>query len=701
VVPPARLPGSGPSEPAAPDPAPVAPLLRLGRGDLGPQDGSAPSGDPFERALDREWLEVDGRGGYAMGTVPHCPTRRFHGLLVARPDGVLGPHGAIGRHLLLARLGERVVGPAGPVEYDCARYPGAFAPAGHRQLERFELLPWPRWTYRLGAAELTRELLFDREGGDLLVRYRLAPGAEAVILHLRPLLAFRRADALTFENSDLDPRAEVLPDGIRVEPYRGLGPLELRCGGSGGPVLFRAEPVWYRQVELAEELARGYEGHEDHFSPGELSLALPAGGEVVLAAGAPAAGADVRARFRRATAERRAAARDAGPGLIGRLTLAAESFLYRDGGRSGVLAGFPWFGEWGRDTFIALPGLTLARDRLDQCAEVLEGALPYLRDGQLPNIYGRDADSSQYGSADAALWFARAVRLYELAGGDRGLLDRSLLPALHTIAEALLDGGGLCTVALGLRVDEQGLLHAGFPGLNATWMDARVDGQAVTPRCGCPVELNALWYHLVAYLEHADLRHGDRRVAERWAEQRRRAGEAFQRCFWLESEGYLADVWSAEGVDRSVRPNMVLAASLEFTPLRPEQRADVVLRAERELLTPAGLRTLSPADPRYVGRYAGSMAERDRAYHQGTVWPWLIGPYVEAWLRAFGTHAAGRRQLRALVGGFEAALDRHGLGQLSEVADGDWPHTPGGTPAQAWSVGECLRALRLFEGLPQ
>ena len=324
---------------------------------------------------------------------------------------------------------------------------------------------------------------------------------------------------------------------------------------------------------------------------------------------------------------------------------------------------------------------------------MLTGALPHLKEGHLPNIYGPTDAESHYGSLDAALWFARAVLLYDRAGGDRGLLRGELGAALTEIAETWIAGTGL-----GVAVDEDGIVTAGSAELNPTWMDARTSEGPVTPRHGAPVEINALWYSLLAHLEELAVDKTATRDAKRWRALRRRARKAFLARFWLEDEGYLADVWRPDGSsDASVRPNMVLAASLEASPLTRAQRGSIVERANAELLTPVGLRTLSPSDPHYAPRFEGGPDERDGAYHQGTVWPWLLGAWVEASLRAFGRSRAVRDDLRAKLSGLEPELERAGLLHVSEVFDGDAPHRPGGTIAQAWNTAELLRAFSMLE----
>ena len=300
--------------------------------------------------------------------------------------------------------------------------------------------------------------------------------------------------------------------------------------------------------------------------------------------------------------------------------------------------------------------------------------------------------SSHYGSADAALWFSRAARLYIKAGGDTHFIRTELQPALVSIAEAYLEG-----TDLGLRIDSEGLLFAGSEGLNATWMDAQYGGEPVTPRAGAPVELNALWYALLGTLEELHEGTAMQSEARSWRRQADKTSEAFLQRFWLPKEGYLADVWDGKYSDSTLRPNQIVAAAMDLSPLSMGKRTDVVAAVQRVLLTPKGLRTLDPRDERYIGRYQGDARSRDLAYHQGTVWPWLLGMFTEASLRVLPMNSVHIRSLVEILGELESHLSEYGLGSIAEVFDGDPPHRPSGCPAQAWSVAEVLRSLVLLK----
>jgi predicted glycogen debranching enzyme len=652
------------------------------------QAGEA-AADPAASSTGVEWLLTDGAGGYACGTAADLPTRRYHGLWTARGAG------SARRHLIVAGLDERLVGP-GQTFLMHAHWRSLPAPSAPQAQVSFVHRPLPRWTFRTADAVLERTVALQKTAGAagplLLVRWRNL-GSRPQRLCVRPLLGWCDADKLVAVDPRFDGTVHARGASWGFRPDDSLPVLWLSADGIAG---FRAEPAWYRDFLYAVDRDRGYDHVGNRWSPGVLELDLAAGGAATAAFSLEQPCEDPATAWEAVVAaatERARAASACDDVLRARLELGADDFLYRAGdwrvagARRGVLAGFPWFGEWGRDDFIALPGLTLARGDLQACAEVLVGALPFLRRGLLPNIFGRSVADSSYGSCDAALWFALAVQRYAAAGGDRTLVREQLVAALVSIANAYMIG-----TDLGLAADAAGLLRAGRADLNATWMDAQIATGPVTPRAGQPVEIQALWYSLLAFLTAE--------AQPQYAQARDRCGASFVSGFWLADGAYLADRLHDGVADRTVRPNMVLAAALPLSPLSTAQRAGVVKKAREELVTPRGLRTLSPRDPAYQPRYEGGPHARDSAYHQGTVWPWLSGFYVEAALRAVPQDqlAAERKTLAAWLDGFLPELDRAGLDHVSEVFDAEEPRRPGGTFAQAWNTGELLRARALASG---
>lgn len=638
---------------------------------------SPPSSGAAAPPDDAEWLLTDGRGGYACGAVDDRPRRRYHGLMIARATE------SARRYSVVAGVDERVAAGGGEVvSLLHARWRGT-PPAAPPVATEFSRWPQPTFTFRHRAFALERAVQLVRVAGGaergpaLLLRWRNL-GAGPLRLAVRPLLGWCDVDHLIRERDGSHFDGAVTPRGASwgFRPDDSLPPLWLTAEGVAA---FEAKPAWYHGFVYDVDRDRGYDHEGDRWSPGILELDLAAGGEafVAFALGEPC--------------ERPAslwqAVEPPAESLRARLERAADDFLYEaPGGRLGVLAGFPWFGEWGRDVFLALPGLSLARGRPDLAERVMSGCLPFLRRGLLPNIYGPTAADSHYGSCDAALWFALAVQRYADAGGSEKLIAGDYLPALVSIADAYREG-----TDLGMKVRDDGLLAAGGPELNATWMDAQTSAGPVTPREGLPVEIQALWYALLAWLVE--------RGEQRFEATLQDCGRAFVAGFWLPEGKYLADRVHGRVPDTAVRPNMLVAAALARSPLSRAQRAGVVTRAAAALVTPVGLRTLAPDNAAYRGRYGGSIEDRDGAYHQGTVWPWPAGFYVEATLRAAARDELARKRALAKVWlhGFGKQLDVAGLEHVSEVFDGDAPHRPGGTFAQAWNTGELLRALELVE----
>ncbi|HEV7678452.1 MAG TPA: amylo-alpha-1,6-glucosidase [Candidatus Dormibacteraeota bacterium] len=661
----------------APDP------VRLGRDVCGVLDG----------ALRREWLVTDGRGSFGCGTVAGGRTRRYHGLLVAATAPPLG------RVVTAAGLSEAVsVDGAAPLSLHTQEWAsGAVSPRGFELVESFELEGLvPLWRYALPGAVLEKRIVMRRGaagGAATFVVYSLARAVPGVSLRLqlRPLCTWRDYHALTRAGDA--PDVEAVDDGVAVRFGGGASPYWVRASGavveSGGD--------WYRDLHVRVETERGMDGVEDLYAAGcltvDLEEAMP---RVALSISLdpdvrPAdAVAALAAEAERATALLARVPALAPPG-IARLVLAADQFVVDRGGLDTVLAGYPWFEDWGRDTMISLPGLALATGRPDVSAGLLRGFARFVDGGLLPNRFVDGPAPPEYNTADATLWYVEALRAHHAGTGDDALV-RELWPVLCDILQHHVTG-----TRHGIGVDQaDGLLRAGEPGLQLTWMDARVGDWVVTPRIGKPVEINALWHNALCSLEAWSAALGlPLPPPVDVAALRGRVAAAFDR-YWNPQERYLFDVLDGpDGVsDPAVRPNAVIAAAVHHTPLPLHRIAAIVVRAQRDLLTSLGLRSLAPSDPAYVAHYGGGVRARDGAYHQGTVWPWLIGPFATAHLRAFGDPAAVRGMLAPLLDHLRDA----GVGSISEIADADPPHTPRGCPWQAWSVAEVLRAWRAVAG---
>ncbi|UQA58066.1 amylo-alpha-1,6-glucosidase [Polyangium aurulentum] len=643
------------------------------------------------RGLGQEWVAGNGAGAYASSTVALMHTRRYHGLLVAALDPPRGRHVVLSHVDITVCLPREPGVPRGAWELAKHQFPGIDPEKGPFYLSRFDQDPLPRWTYAVAGGELEVLLSLVRGENAAVLRYTWR-GPQPVMLTLRPLLAMRHVHGLMREHGAAEQRVELRAGEMRVKPMRGLPRLCFRYEGT-----FVGSPDWWRRFEYLVERDRGLEFQEDLWTPGVFEIRLePGGAPSYLVAGVDKL-PDGRPDWLVAAAEEAILREDPGPTrplLERRLHLAAELFRADLAPKPGIVAGYPWFEVWGRDTLIALPGLYLCTGKIEGALRVMREMLAVMKDGLIPNRLPDEGGEPDMHAADATLWFFEAARLIaETLGDDHAFVQRELLPALTSSFEAILRG-----TRQGVRVTEQGLVAAGQPGDALTWMDARVGGRAVTSRSGCPVELTALWAkgcETLARLARAAMQIV---LADRAERACKRAREAFHARFWCEATGYPYDVIADGGEgdgetkdDASIRPNAIIALAVDPACFSPEQARATLSRARAELVTPAGLRTLSPLDPRYVGRYSGGVSERDRAYHQGTAWPWLIGPYVRATRQSVPPEDPLAKELPALVA--QVASNELAVGQLPEIAWGNPPHVPSGCPAQAFSVAELLRVV--------
>ncbi|MCL4806267.1 MAG: glycogen debranching enzyme N-terminal domain-containing protein [Thermoanaerobaculia bacterium] len=630
---------------------------------------------------DAEWLETNGLGGFALSTVSGRNARRYHGLVVAATTPPTG------RAVLLGKLEETLV--VGQERFDLSvnRYAGRLHPRGDLHLRSFRVDPFPTWEYEAGGVRLRRTFFLVHGEDTAVVSWELITGpAGGVRLEVRPLLAYRDHHHLRDVATPCDPAVLREEGGVRLSPVCALPDLRLAHDADSVADTF----FWYRGLEYDLDRERGFEYTEDLFSPLSFGWDLSARPEATLLATLGSRRAEDAPELRAAEEKRRRRVEGAGSDrrLLRLLRAAADRFVVRRAEGWTIVAGYPWFTDWGRDAMIALPGLLLATRRFDVARSVLETFARHVDRGMVPNRFPDEGSEPEYNNVDATLWFVEAVRAYHEATRDDAF-RRQVYPLLVEIVERHLRG-----TRFGIRADVDALLSSGEPGQQLTWMDARVDGVVVTPRSGKPVEVQALWHNALrtVALYAADL--GDAFTAARLLALADQARESFGALFWDEKVGHLADVVSPDGIrDLSFRPNQLLALSLH-RPLLTGRRAERVLRTvEERLLTPYGLRTLDPAHPDYRGRFEGGPAERDAAYHQGTVWPWLLGPLVDAHLAVRGNTPESRRTASAWLAPLVEHLFGPGLGQLPEVFDGDPPHRPGGCVAQAWSVGEVLRAV--------
>jgi predicted glycogen debranching enzyme len=561
-------------------------------------------------------------------------------------------------------------------------YENAVYPEGDTHLARFALSPFPVWTYQAEDWELERSLCLARDRSVTIVRY-VNRGSTEIGLRVRPLLRFRASGELQRETAEIDPSVEVRGEVSWVRPVPYLPRLYLRAVGFAS----ETDPIWYRDFLYARERERGYDANEDLWSPLSWTATLPPGGEAFLLFSLEEVAADP-GHLLEAERRRRDVFARTGDSMLDEMSRRAEVFLvegnYRDGT---ILAGFPWFADWGRDSMIAAPGLAQATGRFGAVARVLNTFAALRRDGLVPNNFSGEIGEPEYGSADAPLWFVLAVEWFARARRNASRAA-PLLGAVRSILAGYRAGS-----RLGIGVASDGLVSAAAPGRALTWMDAVVDGQPVTQRAGKPVEINALW--------HAALKSAARleRLAEEPSRARDLESEAwhvarrFNEVFWNAERENLYDVVGGDAPDPTVRPNQIFAVSLSEDLLPPHRARAVYWTVRRRLLTPFGLRTLDPKDSRYRPTCAGTQRECDLAYHQGTVWPWLLGPFADAHFRIFGNKEDSRRAMRLWLAPLRAHIREAGLGSISEIFDGDPPHTPRGCFAQAWSVAEVARIV--------
>ena len=630
--------------------------------------------------IELEWLVTNGIGGYASSTAAGVNTRRYHGLLTAatRPPA--------GRRVLLASMveelciGDEVIG-LSTAEYE----DGTLAPQGWKFISGVRLVGTrPVVSFTIGDYVVEKTVWMEPGLNQTWVQYTLASGPGGVELRLLPLITNRDFHAETRSREAGVWDAAISGNSI-ILTLAGLPDLFVDLDG---PAEIDRFDDWFWNVAHRRERERGFEFVEDLMAPCVVRASVQPGSSFAVTA-------YLGRRQDRSAAESLSAfdARaqrllERSPELADistqRLVLAADQFLVSRGSREvgTVIAGYHWFGDWGRDTMIALPGLALATGRAESMRGILVEYASYVSQGMLPNRFPDDAGQPEYNTVDATLWWFEAVAAYLRATGDDSIL-RELLTAMVRVVDWHLRGS-----RYGIRVDpEDGLLFAGEPGSQLTWMDAKAGNWVVTPRIGKPVEVNALWYSALRSLERwLGLAGFD---SSRTREMANRVSVSFRSRFWNEELGYLHDVVDGpDGDDSSLRPNQLFALSISHPLLHGKLARSVVAAVREELLTPFGLRTLSPSDPKYIGSYAGGPVERDGAYHQGTVWPWLIGAYVDAHLHAFGTPD----ELDTLLDMLLAHLNEAGLGSIAEIFEGDAPHPPDGCVAQAWSVAEVLRS---------
>jgi predicted glycogen debranching enzyme len=634
-----------------------------------------PAAELSRHSFDLEWLETDGLGGFACGTAEGARTRKYHGWFA---PAIPPPRR---RFLLVAGAEEWVSVGEASTGISTQIYGDAVYPDGRASLARFALEPFPTWLHKTESFEVERSLCLVRGRSAALARW-VNRGTTRIELRVRPLLAFRDVHSLQREGA-LAPSTEIDADRARIDPGSGLPSLYMRASGARA----LREPDWYRRFHYRAEAERGYDADEDLWSPLVWVWELAPSAEAHLVFSTEAI-RDVPARLRMMEARRRETYPRTGDALFDELARRSESFLAEPPhAEPALLAGFPWFADWSRDAVISAPGLAIASGRYRPFARILNSIAAKRQDGLLPNFYPRDGADADYNAIDAPLWFVLAVEWFGRARRDPSQ-PSPLLSAVREILDSYRKG-----TAFGIGAGPDLLLSGGVHGRALTWMDAVVDGVPVTPRHGRPVEVNALWHAALKSAARLERLAGDHARARDLEADAWRVARRFNEVFWSDADERLYDVVSDDGPDRSHRPNQIFAVSLSEDLLPPHRARSVYWSVRRHLLTPYGLRTLDRRDPRYRGRCAGSQTERDLAYHQGTVWPWLLGAFVDAHFRIVGRTAEAIRTARGWLAPLRAHIREAGVGSISEIFDGDPPYAPRGCFAQAWSVAEIARVV--------
>ncbi len=626
-------------------------------------------------SLTHELLRTNRSGAFATTTLLFCNTRKYHGLLITRQPMIDDE-----MHVLVSSIDPTIIQHDAEFHLGIHEYPnGVYSPKGHKYIREISIEDIPKITYRVGGVILSKESIFASNSDRVLIKYTVEDCHSPTTIRLQPFLAFRQRHKLSKANNFVDRTYKSSQNGVNFKMYQGYTPVHFQFSKK---TEYIHSPDWYYNVKYREEEKRGYESIEDLFVPGYFEFELKKGESITLVAGTEEIKSTSITRLFNTEKKKRIKRSSFKNNLIN----AAEQFVQKTDGKTEIVAGFPWFGVWGRDTFIALPGLSTSIDKPEIAKAVLDTMSKRLNGPLFPNI-GSD-NNAAYNSIDAPLWFFWSIQQYVIKTGNFKSAWKSYGRKMALILDGYKNG-----TEYNIKMQENGLIGGGIQGKALTWMDAIADGKAVTPRIGMPVEINSLWYNAVKfYIEIAEK--ADAKVSlEEWENIANTIPDAFVKTFWDDSKGYLADYVDGDYKNWDIRPNMIIAASLPYNPISNKIKARIVKIVKTELLTTRGLRTLSPKNIQYKGKYEGDQSTRDKAYHQGTVWPWLFGHYAEAYLKI--RKKAGVKKIKWYLDEFEKTLLEHGIGTISEIYDGDPPHTPRGTISQAWSVSEILRVMEL------
>lgn len=634
------------------------------------------------RALSLEWLETNGLGGYASSSVINCHTRKYHGLLVSNLTELYG------KFVLLSKLEDIFILNGAEHFLSSSQYPNHFQDGSFEFLKEVMCNTHPCFFYQFGSIILIKEILMINEEDTVLVKYKILNNKQAAI-NIRPLLAYRNFHALTKENSFIENGTIECKWGRRINPYQNMPSLFLQVSSN---YEFSPTSVWYKNFEYSEEQNRGFDFQEDLFNPGMFTINFTK--EMIFSCSTREQEEDLGIKWERELARRRRLiVKFDGDPLQCQLQTAGQSFIQKDkrDDSLSIIAGYHWFVSWGRDSMISLPGLTFCFKQKKTGLAILKKYSEQELDGLIPNFLGESQEQNAYNAADVSLWFAWAVQQYYLNTKDGSNIKKYFWKTLKNIFSCYKRG-----TIYDIKMQSNGLVYAGDKNTNITWMDAMINNIPVIQRYGLMVEINALWFNMLCFLKELAEQFKDP-IKQELASLTTSFAAEFIKVFWDEELGYLKDFVNEQQQSVAIRPNQIFAVSLPYSPLPKNIAKKVMQTVQEHLLTPYGLRTLSPKDPNYTGYYRDGIEARDKAYHNGTVWPWLLGHFAEGLLKVI-TKQEAKKILSPCLAALMEHLKEAGIGTISEIFDGDHPHHPNGCISQAWSVAEIFRLTAIING---
>jgi len=630
----------------------------------------------LQQSLKREYLRTNRAGSYASSTIVNCNTRKYHGLLVCPLTEFQGE-----KFVMLSNLHETIEQHGSEFNLGIAKYPKEFHPMGHKYITRFLSDPTPTIEYRIGGVHLKKQMLLVEEDERILITYTLLDAHSPTILKLRPFLAFRNVHELTHANMAAITRPEHCTSGMKHKMYDGFPYLYMQLSKKHE---FVTAPDWYYNIEYEKEKERGFAYHEDLLVPGFFEMEIKKGESIVFSAGL----SDTNYKNLKELFDSELSKRIPRNNYENCLDNSAQQFISKKGKKTEIIASFPWYGNWGRDSLVALPGLLLASGDFKTSKAVLNTISEDI-DGYVYRNIG-NAEHSNVDSIDTPLWFFSAIQQYAYATGDFTGVEKDYGKKLLEIITIYKKGQNKNVI-----MHDNGLLYLPDPNKALTWMDSCVDGKPIVPRYGYVVEINALWYNALCFLVELGKKTKKLNYSEETTPIIDAIEDSFKRVFWNSTKNYLADFVVGSKQDMSVRPNQIFAVSLPYTILSEHKKYQILEIIEKELLTPRGLRSLSPKDPMYIGNSQGFLRDRHMSYHRGSVWPWLLAPFAEGYLQIH--QKSGLRLIKKIYQDFEQEMLNHGLGSISEIYDGNPPYEPRGSISQAWSVAALLWIRKLIK----